>query len=193
MNLALETNRSRRDAIESIDPPQQLRSARPDQACDAQNLSPVQGQLRILHSRSRVEPLHFDQFLALVPGNPWIHLLEASSDHLADQFLRGCIGDISLSDHLAISQHGPGICHALYLFEEVGDVDHRTAILAQPIDHLEQVLDILCTKATCRFIEYDDGGIVYQSSGDLDELSVSHRQPCHCSGGLDIVAPQKRQ
>ena len=76
-------------------------------------------------------------------------------------------------DLLAVAEHGHPVGDHRQLVEAVADVDDPHAVLAQPLDHLEQGVDLAVGEDRARLVEDQDLGVVGEGLGDRDQLLLA--------------------
>ena len=104
------------------------------------------------------------------------HRLHLVADHHAGQRRRRLLARIAVADHLAVTQHGGRVAHALHLFEAMRDVEDRLALGAQPVERLEQLVGLLRRQHRSRLVEDDQLRCLQQAADDLDALALADRK-----------------
>ena len=115
-------------------------------------------------------------------------LLEAAADHPLHE---GCFVERRrrLGRHVfPVAQHGDAVAEAEDLRHAMGDVDHRHAAFAQPVDQGVQLLDFLLAERAGRLVEDDHPGPAADRGGDLHHLLLGDAQALDPSRRVDVRA-----
>ena len=83
---------------------------------------------------------------------------------------RGSSGREVLADEAPVAQHGDAVGDAVHLIEEVGDEQHGDTRCTDPLDDLEQLVDLACVEARRRLVEDQHLGVDLHGAGDGHEL-----------------------
>ncbi len=102
--------------------------------------------------------------------HPGEHLGQAAAHHHLDDALRGEVRRGPAADVVAVAQDGEAVGDALDLFEEVRDVHHRHAAVAQPAYQGEQPFGVGQGQRAGRLVQHQHAHVQQQGAGDLDEL-----------------------
>ena len=70
----------------------------------------------------------------------------APADHLRHELEARQLGGEVLADEPAVAQHGDAVADVVHLVEEVGDEQHRDARRPDPLDDLEQLVDLSASR-----------------------------------------------
>ena len=105
-----------------------------------------------------------------------IELLDRPADHQRDHARDVEVGLRAGSDQLPVAQHGDIVGKRDHVRQNVGDVDHRLAGLAQSSDQREEALGFACGQRRRRLVEDDDLGIELERARGLDQLALAGRK-----------------
>ena len=103
---------------------------------------------------------------------------------------------LDLADRLggdmgAVAQHRHPVGESEDLRQLVGDIGDADAALAQPPDHLQQPARIRIRQCGRRLVHDDQLGVLRQGLGDLDPLSVRHREAADDGIDVEIMAVER--
>ena len=156
----------------------EFRAAGPHETEQAKDLAAVQGEVDVLDDALGAEVARGKQDGRLRCRCAFrVKLLDSAADHQRDHAADVEFPAGAESRQLAVAKHRDVVGHAHDVAENMRNVDHRLAGLAQPLDQAEQPFRFARGQRRGRLVEYDDWGVELQRLGDLDQLAFARRQP----------------
>ena len=95
---------------------------------------------------------------------------ELATDHLGDELQAGQLRGEVLADEAPVAQHGDAVGEPVHLVEEVGDEQHGDTRCTDPLDDLEQLVDLPRVETRRRLVEDQHLGVDLDGAGDGHEL-----------------------
>ena len=187
-------------AVGAEEQPGQLRPPGPEQACQAEHLAGVHGDVGGGDRAGPAEPGRgqgrgvgevgdVGRRLAVEVGQDG----ELVADHLGHHLQPGECGDRVLADELPVAQDRRAVGDRVDLVEEVGDEQHRDAARAQVADHPEELLHLVGVEAGGGLVEDQDGGVEVDRPGDGYQLLDGQRVPAEHRVGVDAQVEPGQQ
>src|SRR6056297_1584643 len=105
-------------------------------------------------------------------------------DHLAPNHQVGKVcftglGGFSLTDNFSSPQNIHAVGYRHYLFQFVGDDNNRNSRIAQPLDNLKQLINLLRGEHSGGFVQDEDIGLAVQCLQNFNTLLQTYRQRLH--------------
>ena len=166
---------------------QQLRAPGAIQAGNAQDLALLKLERHVLepgvHGREILDLEHHVGSNLIILGREAVGQLAAH--HEADDLVHGELLGGTGGDPLAVAHDGDLVGDAQDLLHLVGDVHNAAAAVAQHVDNLEKMLDLLLGQRGGGLVKDDDLGVEGNRLGDFHHLALRYGHGAHDGLGVD--------
>ena len=115
-------------------------------------------------------------------------IAKLTPDHEPDNIVHLKLGSRSCRNVAAVAHNGDLIGDTLDLRHLMRNVDDTHAALAQHMDDLKQVLDLLLGQRGRRLVKYNDLGMIRNGLGDLHHLPLRNRHRAHNALWINVDA-----
>ena len=176
-----------RGGAKAAQPLECLGPARSDQARDAQNLAPAQGEGDVLGKARHGQPPDLQCDLARrgqLVGEQIRHL---PAHHGIGHRVLVHLRCLSGPDHAAVAHDGQVVGDFFHLVQLVGREQHRRSRLAQRADLAQQDRGFRPGQHGSGFVHHQNAGVAQQGLGDLNHLLVAVGQRGHDPVGRDAA------
>ena len=181
--------------------PRDLRAPRAEEACEADDLARVDGQVERRDRALASDRLRLDDRRGLLPlaalaaGVPLelVERLELPPEHLRDELRPRELGRRPLAHEQAVAQDRDAVCDLVHLLEEVRDEHDRDPPLLEPADQREELRDLVLVEARGRLVEDEHVRGDVDRAGDRDHLLDRERLSSERRTDVDVDAdPRER-
>ncbi len=179
-----------------VDPEQHARdlgAAAADQAGEADDLAGPDREGDVPEGAGAGERLDREDDGAGLAGGSRIHVAERPADHQLDGPVVRHLLDRRGRDEQPVAQDRDPVGDAVDLLHAMADEHHRHALGPQPLDHLEQAVDLAPGQRRGGLVHDEDARLGGERPGDLDELLLGAAQPPQRLVGAGGEADQGQQ
>ena len=118
---------------------------------------------------------------------------DGAADHQLDERWRDALLHLARPDRLTVAEHGVAIGELLHLLQEVADVDDGDAALAQPADHVEELVYVTPREGARRLVHHHHARVVHERARDLHHLSARGAEALDLGAHGDVVVSEERE
>ena len=166
----------------------QLGAAGAHQAGDAQDLALADVEVVDVDLGAPVDVFGLQHDVADGAGVLGVFVLQRAADDHVDQLVHGHVLQVDGADVLAVADDRGALADAAQLRHAVADIHHAHALGLQPLDDLEQLVDLPLGQRRRGFVQHQDLGVEADGLGDLDHLLLGHAQLAHHGVGVQVDA-----
>ncbi|XAZ32782.1 hypothetical protein AAHB34_09040 [Paenarthrobacter ureafaciens] len=162
--------------FDAEDRPRDFRAAAADEPGHAHDLAGPDREVDIVELAMVRQSLEFKNRATQDCSRPFVEVSEFAADHEFDDFALRDVGGADRVHQGAITQDGQTIRDAEDFLQAMTDEHHGNALFLQPLDHVEETVDLCRGEGRSGLVQNQDFGFGDQGAGNFHELLLRDPQ-----------------